>query len=90
MKQEILIEEMKKFDRRMYRLIATFTMLILLAGNAVMAQAPQGINYQAVVRDASGNQNAVKEQQQMINEQNDKIAELTRMLLDMKESEPDK
>ena len=32
----------------------------------------------------------VKEQQQMINEQNEKIAELTRMLLDMKGSELDK
>ena len=74
----------------MNRLILTFTMLLLLAGNVANAQAPQGINYQAVVRDASGNQNAVKEQQQMINEQNEKIAELTRMLVEMKGSELDK
>lgn len=40
----------------MNRLILTFTMLLLLAGNAVLAQTPQGINYQAVVRDAGGNQ----------------------------------
>ena len=40
----------------MNRLILTFTMLLLLAGNVANAQTPQGINYQAVVRDAGGNQ----------------------------------